>query len=166
MTNPVARLTTLRTISEAWRREVMTFCPGCQGAHPFTIELSPDYPNRGNGRAEPVWSWDGNLEAPTFSPSMLCYSTVHICKGEHPPEICKDHDNCDQRSHLILNEDWRENGAKEFGHNTPHTREPAWGNCHSFLREGQWQFLNDSAHSLAGKTVPMVPLPDWLMPKE
>lgn len=33
-------------------------------------------------------------------------------------------------------------------------REPR--RCHSFIREGNWQFLNDCAHELAGKTVPMV----------
>lgn len=33
--------------------------------------------------------------------------------------------------------------------------------CHSFLRDGQWQFLADSTHALAGQTVPMTPLPDW-----
>lgn len=32
--------------------------------------------------------------------------------------------------------------------------------CHSFVRDGQWQFLNDSTHELAGKTVPMVPIED------
>lgn len=49
-----------------------------------------------------------------------------------------------------------------LGHNLPHTVSPAWGNCHSFLRAGRWQFLGDSAHALAGQTVDMVPLPDWL----
>lgn len=34
--------------------------------------------------------------------------------------------------------------------------------CHSFVRAGQWEFLADSTHMLAGQTVPMVPLPDWL----
>jgi Family of unknown function (DUF6527) len=34
--------------------------------------------------------------------------------------------------------------------------------CHSFLRDGQWQFLSDSTHKLAGQTVPMIDLPDWL----
>jgi len=28
--------------------------------------------------------------------------------------------------------------------------------CHSFIRNGSWQFLNDCTHDLAGKTVPMV----------
>lgn len=34
--------------------------------------------------------------------------------------------------------------------------------CHSFVRKGEWQFLNDSDHELAGKTVPMVELPEWV----
>lgn len=34
--------------------------------------------------------------------------------------------------------------------------------CHSFIRAGHWQFLSDCGHQLAGQTVPMVPLPDWL----
>ena len=35
--------------------------------------------------------------------------------------------------------------------------------CHSFVRAGRWEFLGDSGHHLAGQTVPMVPLPDWLV---
>lgn len=31
--------------------------------------------------------------------------------------------------------------------------------CHSFVVAGQWQFLGDSTHALAGQTVPMVPFP-------
>jgi len=34
--------------------------------------------------------------------------------------------------------------------------------CHSFVRAGRWEFLADCTHALAGQTVPMVPLPDWL----
>lgn len=34
--------------------------------------------------------------------------------------------------------------------------------CHSFVRVGRWEFLADCTHALAGQTVPMVPLPDWL----
>lgn len=30
--------------------------------------------------------------------------------------------------------------------------------CHSFIRDGQWQFLSDCTHSLAGQTVPAIPL--------
>lgn len=35
--------------------------------------------------------------------------------------------------------------------------------CHSFLRDGQWQFLGDCTHALANQTVAMVPLPDWVV---
>jgi len=35
--------------------------------------------------------------------------------------------------------------------------------CHSFLRQGRWEFLNDCTHPLKGRTVPMVPLPDWVI---
>lgn len=33
--------------------------------------------------------------------------------------------------------------------------------CHSFLRVGRFEFLGDSTHSLAGKTVDLPDLPDW-----
>lgn len=35
--------------------------------------------------------------------------------------------------------------------------------CHSFIRNGEWQFLGDSGHALAGQTVALEPLPDWLV---
>lgn len=34
--------------------------------------------------------------------------------------------------------------------------------CHSYVRDGRWEFLSDSTHHLAGQTVDLVPLPDWL----
>jgi len=35
--------------------------------------------------------------------------------------------------------------------------------CHSFVRNGQIQFLGDSTHRLANQTVALPPLPEWLM---
>jgi hypothetical protein len=34
--------------------------------------------------------------------------------------------------------------------------------CHSYVRAGSFEFLPDSTHSLAGQTVPMPELPDWV----
>lgn len=34
--------------------------------------------------------------------------------------------------------------------------------CHSFLRDGVWEFLSDCTHTLAGQRVEMVKLPEWL----
>lgn len=31
--------------------------------------------------------------------------------------------------------------------------------CHSFVKAGQIQYLSDSTHALAGKTVPLGPIP-------
>lgn len=33
--------------------------------------------------------------------------------------------------------------------------------CHTFIRNGQIEFLNDCTHELKGKTVPLPQLPDW-----
>lgn len=35
--------------------------------------------------------------------------------------------------------------------------------CHSYLRDGVFEFLDDCAHSLAGKKVPMPDLPAWFI---
>ena len=34
--------------------------------------------------------------------------------------------------------------------------------CHSWIRDGQWQFLADCTHGLANQTIAMVPLPEWV----
>ena len=111
---PVARI--VEFIGKRPGRQAWTWCPGCDSLHPFTIE-APGGPDGDRLNSGITWEWDGNLESPTFSPSLLC--------------------------------------------NNPHTRNPAWGACHSFLRAGRWEFLSDSAHRLAGQTVDMVPLPDF-----
>ena len=35
--------------------------------------------------------------------------------------------------------------------------------CHSFITAGQWVFLSDSTHPLAGQDVPLPPLPQWVL---
>lgn len=77
------------------------WCPGCDGLH--AVEVT-----------EPAkrWDWNGNLDAPTISPSILVHGSVR---------------------------------------------------CHSFVTSGQWVFLGDCEHALAGQTVPMVALPDWIL---
>jgi hypothetical protein len=35
--------------------------------------------------------------------------------------------------------------------------------CHTFIRGGQIEFLNDCTHALRGQTVPLPPLPDWVV---
>jgi len=46
------------------------FCPGCQSHHPYRIKGQ-----------NPVWKWNGNMEKPTFSPSLLVHGSLpaHRC---------------------------------------------------------------------------------------
>ena len=56
-------------------------CPGCGGWHVFYTEpwQGGSYVDgKWTAKAGPVWKFDGNLEAPTFSPSLLIY------EGRHP----------------------------------------------------------------------------------
>ncbi|GLU91347.1 DUF6527 family protein [Agromyces sp. NBRC 114283] len=71
------------------------WCPGCDMAHCIN---------------DTMWSFNGDLERPTFQPSVLV-----------------------------------QGGAADV-------------HCHSFVTDGRIQFLTDSRHALAGKTVD---LPDW-----
>lgn len=75
------------------------------------------------------WTWDGNEEAPTINPSILVTS-VQWYPGDHFYNPCHA--------------------------NVKPTKQTT---CHSFIRNGVWEFLGDCTHSLAGQQVPMVPWP-------
>lgn len=93
----------------SWRTAWM-WCPGCDHAKAIPVPSEDgQLPKEGAH-----WTWDGNLEQPTFDPSILQHAS-----GKMP-------------------------------------------RCHSFVKAGRWEFLSDSTHKLAGQTVDMVPLPDWL----
>ena len=51
------------------------FCPGCQCSHLFSVAHDPRdrrYPN------DPVWKFDGNMESPTFEPSLVYPDHCHL----------------------------------------------------------------------------------------
>lgn len=102
--------------------EVSFWCPGCDHAHAI---------NHGPGG----WTWDGNAERPTFSPSVLV-TGGHYTLGHEGDCWCK--------------------------FNAAHPEDPSGfkcERCHSFVRDGQIQFLADCTHALAGQTVPLPPWP-------
>jgi hypothetical protein len=78
------------------------WCPGCDALHVMRVE-------------EPHWTWNGDVDKPTLSPSLLV--TYQDLSGEGQHE-----------------------------------------RCHSFVRDGNIEFLGDCTHALAGKTVC---IPDW-----
>ena len=57
---------------------LLTFhCPGCGYGHAFRVAPNPKHPS------DPVWDWNGSMDNPTFSPSLL----VNI-RGESPSPRC------------------------------------------------------------------------------
>lgn len=74
------------------------WCQGCQSPHRVGVGA------RG-------WSWNGSLEAPTLSPSVL----VRWEQGEAYTPV----------------------------------------RCHTWIRDGEVQFLADCTHALAGQTLPL-----------
>lgn len=94
----------------------LVWCPACSEAHVVAVEKP-----LGNGAK---WTFNGDLEKPTFSPSLL------VKTGSAVDPDFKD------------------------GPDDPPTV------CHSFIRDGNWEYCPDSRHELAGKTVP---IPEWEM---
>ena len=89
-------------------------CPGCTlnggpGLHMLPVNALVKAPS---------WTWNGNLELPTLSPSILTR--------------------------------WRWNDETDII-------------CHSFLKEGVFEYLSDCTHGLNNQKVPMVDLPDWFI---
>lgn len=89
------------------------FCPACKRGHRFRT--------KGN----PKWKFNGDMEKPTITPSVL----VHSIKP-----------TTDEEDKRILA------GEKI---------EPIPVTCHSFITDGMIAFCGDSTHALAGKTVPL-----------
>jgi len=87
-------------------------CPGCDDLHQI---------QHGEGDG-PRWMFNGNVDKPSFTPSILVTYPANPDAEEEFKE-------------------WRTERR-----------------CHSFVTDGNIQFLTDSTHSLAGKTVP---LPEW-----
>lgn len=100
-------------------------CPGCDSNHMIGVK-----PNNPKG-----WEFNGDLENPTFSPSILVRSGHYVPEQPQPPncEYCID--------------------AGQDGYST------FCSLCHSYIRDGQIQFLGDCTHDLAGKTVPLPEFP-------
>lgn len=90
------------------------WCPGCDGAH--SIRHGVD--------TRPCWTWNGDVDKPTFTPSILVTGVEAMTDDEHAT--------------------WMRGGA------LPAPRPMV---CHSFVADGRIQFLGDCTHKLANQTV-------------
>lgn len=169
--NPVALQRRMHNSKGVYQyTSVWVWCQGCEQIHPFRVDLSSDADKRADGSNEPTWTWNGSMEKPTFSPSLLVYGTVDTCDpGWKHFAVCSD-DDCGHIGHAYLRADTLEpvhmkdgyEGERLLGVHQGHQRPP--GNCHTFLTDGVWNFLDDCAHKLRGMH-PLEPLPDWWLGK-
>lgn len=61
------------------------WCPACECGHRFVTKWF-------NGRQEPVWSWNGDMEKPTIRPSIRCtgQNMCHIVVTDGKIAFCDD----------------------------------------------------------------------------
>lgn len=104
-------------------------CPGCK--------LSHSMPVAGKTSSSVEWEFNGDVDKPTLSPSILARGGCCYEPNWHQSE--KHGEPCDKGS------------PDEDGISMCHV-------CHSFVRDGRIEFLGDCTHELAGNTVDMLPV--------
>lgn len=102
------------------------WCPGCNQAHWIAV-------GEGSG---PRWGYNGNPDAPTFTPSVLLRSGHYVPGQEGKDCWCT------------------------FEERTGRKADFKCSVCHSFVTDGRIQFLSDCTHALAGQTVDLPDQPD------
>jgi Family of unknown function (DUF6527) len=84
----------------------------------------------------PRWGWNGDTHKPTFSPSVLVKGRDFTAAGRAAYEA------------------WYTAGCPTLAPGKFESQDTC---CHSFVVNGQMQFLTDCTHSLAGQTVDIPP---------
>lgn len=102
------------------------WCPGCDGAHAVRV--------RSETTQRPSWEWNKSVDKPSFTPSILVRGTRMTDKG------------------MADYQKWRNDGYPPLSGKSFDSCEHV---CHSFVTDGQIQFLSDCTHYLAGQTVPL-----------
>lgn len=69
----------MRRIEGRTYKGLAHWCPACNEAHAFAIE--------GKNSSGACWTWDGDVEAPTFAPSMLIKTGPYPHQPNEQPRI-------------------------------------------------------------------------------
>lgn len=115
-----------KKISSVSDNGLMFWCPGCNEPHLVKTGAGPS----------PRWGYNGNPDAPTFTPSVLV-KVGHYCAGQEGKDCW-----CTYEARL--------------GKPAPFK----CAVCHSFITDGRIQFLGDCTHALAGQTVDLPDFPE------
>lgn len=120
------------TDAEGRFTSVRIHCLGCGHDHTLPTDWTPPGMSRSPHVGACRWGFDGNLDAPTFTPSIKA-TVGHYCNTPPVPGNCA----CDFQDRFPDEEPW----------------DIPCGICHSFVRNGRIEFLGDCTHALAGQTV-------------
>ena len=108
------------------------WCQGCEMLHAVGVGEGPG----------PRWGFNGNLERPTFEPSV---NTRWDTRSEAARA----------RAEAFKQEHGRHPTLEEVPSDAKHI-------CHTFIRDGRVQFLGDCTHQFAGQTLDLPDLPtEW-----
>jgi hypothetical protein len=72
-------------------RSFLFWCPGCKKPHPYRVLRHPNEPVN-----TPVWDFNGDVERPTFSPSLLVNASgkygkrCHLFLTDGQLQFCSD----------------------------------------------------------------------------
>lgn len=110
------------------------WCPGCEELHQITVRDAPN-------RQGPSWTYNGNPDSPTFSPSVLVRGVRIEGGNEEMDRILDSYKLPEERERMLA--DKRINTV-----------------CHSFVTDGRIQFLGDCTHAIAGQTVDLPDIAD------
>lgn len=105
-------------------------CPGCGNSHVLPTAAGES----------PRWDWNGDLERPTLTPSIL-RRAGHYSQYHQADRGC-----------------WCTHNAEKIARG----EEPSGFSCvicHSFVTDGRIQYLSDCTHALAGQTIDLPPYP-------
>lgn len=107
-------------------------CPPSEATHVWLHTHGP-FPDRQipvmlHGKREGTgnWTWNGDTEKPTLRPSILTRGTADISDEDHRKIMAKE------------------------------PFKPVKVVCHSWVTDGQMQFLADSTHEFAGQTLDLL----------
>lgn len=114
----------VRSVDNSNIKQYSFYCPGCQDWHSVNV---------GTGTGRPIWTFNNNLEYPTFRPSLLVRSGCKITEFK-PGMAC-----------------WCNYEAK-YGKPAPFK----CGICHLYITDGKIQYLSDCTHDYAGRLIDMI----------
>jgi len=110
----------------------MIQCLGCDNEHAINVDPTVVHRNEdGSVTPHPCWTFNGDLDRPTFSPSLLV------------------------RSGKYANPEWY---AKLTSQERRDFADRISNVCHSYIVNGQIQYLHDCTHKYVNQTIE---LPDY-----